>query len=651
MRTLFVVFVAVTLVALSPARADVRLPAILGSQMVLQAETDAPFWGWADPGEVVTITPDWPGAMPVTTTTTPEGTWRTTVSTPTAGTGYTVTVAGNNTLTLTNILVGEVWLCSGQSNMEWPMRQVENAPAEIAAADHPELRLFIVKNAVSPMPLDDCGGQWLICTPQSVAGFSGVGYYFGRALQQELGVPVGLIAADWGGTPAEAWTSAAGLAGFPKYTPSLAFIRTLAENPEYLQTEYEQAMAAWEAKYAKAEQLNWTLPGFDDTGWARMDLPATWSTPDLVNFDGAVWFRRDVDIPAGFAGKTLTLGLGPIDDEDITFFNGKGVGTHRGAGHWNTPREYGVDGALVREGRAVVAVSVLDTGGLGGINGEADQMFFVAKGGTESERVSLAGTWRYKIASSIDDIPPRPKLRSINAHTPTSLYNGMIAPIHPLATRGVIWYQGESNRTRGYEYRSLFPAMITDWREKWGSEFPFYFVQIAPYTYGGDTGETAELREAQFMALSLPNTGMAVTMDIGNPRNIHPRNKADVGGRLALWALAQTYGQTGFEHSGPLYAGYERDGNRLRVRFDHASGLTTSSGVARGFEVAGEDRVWKQAGAIIDGDSIILSAYGVLKPIAARYGWDDDGAPNLVNGSGLPASPFRTDDWKRITQP
>ena len=650
MRTTLALLAATTLTT-GLARADVRLPAILGSGMVVQAETEAPFWGWADPGEKITLSADWPGATPATATTGPDGTWRTALVTPGAGGSYSVTVKGDNTLTLTDVLVGEVWLCSGQSNMEWPMRQVDHADAEIAAADHPQIRLFIVQNAISPVPLADCKGQWMICSPETVPNFSGVGYYFGRALHQDLGVPVGLIAADWGGTPAEAWTSAEGLAPFPQYAGSLEFMRLLSEDPAALETEYQQALAAWTAKYESAEQLTWANADFDAGAWHTMNQPASWQGAELGSFDGTVWYRREIEIPAAWDGRDLTLELGPIDDEDVTYFNGVEIGAHRGAGHWNTPRRYTVPAKLVKQGKAAIAVSVLDTGGIGGINGKPDQMFVAPTGHAESERLSLAGPWSYRIGASAQGIPGRPQKRGMNANTATSLYNGMIAPIRPFAIRGAIWYQGESNRGRAYEYRSLFPAMINDWREKWGSDFPFYLVQIATFTYGGDKGETAELREAQLMALSLPNTGMAVTMDIGNPRDIHPRNKLDVGNRLALWALAKTYGKTGFEYSGPLYAGFERDGNRIRIRFQHAEGLQSRGGVAKGFEVAGEDQAWHAAGAIIDGDTVILSAYGVLKPVAARYGWDDDDEPNLFNAAGLPASPFRTDDWKRVTQP
>lgn len=630
------------------AHADVRLPAIIGPNMVLQAETEAPIWGWADPGEEVVIVPGWPGAAPAHATAGPDGKWSASVTTPAPGGPYTITITGADTLTLDNVLVGEVWLASGQSNMEWPLRATDNAEGAIAAADHPEIRLFMVTNAIAPEPQEDCTGRWVVCSPETVADFSAVAYYFGRDLHEHLGAPVGLIASEWGGTPAEAWTSAESLAPFPRHAPGLDLMRILREDPDSLEREHQAALAAWKARLESDESLGWTSPDADDSAWKAMRQPENWSTPDLAAYDGAVWCRRTFEIPAAWEGRDLALELGPIDDNDTTYFNGTPVGATEG---WTTPRRYTVPAKLVRAGRAVIAVNVVDNSGPGGMHGAPDGMFIAPKGDPESERIGLAGEWRYKLGRPASEMPPQPQKPTMTAHTPTSLYNGMIAPLVPYAIRGAIWYQGESNRGVAYEYRALFPAMITDWREKWGSEFPFYFVQIAPYTYGGDRGETAELREAQLMTLALPNTGMAVTMDIGNPRDIHPRNKLDVGRRLALWARARTYGQTGFEHSGPLFAGLEPRGDQLVLRFDHAEGLDSRGGVPRGFEIAGEDRVWHAAGAIIDGETVILSAYGVHSPVAARYGWDDDEEPNLFNGSGLPASPFRTDDWERVTQP
>ncbi|MBK7403937.1 MAG: 9-O-acetylesterase [Phycisphaerales bacterium] len=637
------------------ALADVKLPAIIGTNMVIQAETAAPIWGWADPGEKVTITADWPGAKPAEATAGPDGAWRTKLSTPKAGGAYTITVKGNNTLTLSNVLVGEVWLASGQSNMEMPVgdhgggyRGAVDWQKEVAEGDHPQIRLFTVENAIAPAPQSDCRGQWVLCSPKTVGDFSATAYFFGREVQSQLNVPVGLVDSDWGGTPAEAWTSAEGLAAFPRFAGGLELMRLLRDDPQALEREYQDALAAWKAKYETAEARVWTKPESNDSDWQTVAQPANWSSPDLASFDGTVWCRKTIDIPADWAGKELALELGPIDDNDTTFFNGVKVGETEG---WSTPRHYTVPANLVKAGKAVIAVNVVDTGGDGGMHGSAPEMYLAPKGHGDQPHVSLAGDWKYKIGSSAAGIPPQPQRRGMNAGTPSSLYNGMIAPIQPFAIRGAIWYQGESNRGIAYEYRTLFPAMITDWRKKWGSDFPFYFVQIAPFTYGGDQGETAELREAQLLTLGLANTGMAVTMDIGNPRDIHPNDKQDVGKRLALWALAKTYGKTGFEYSGPLYKSLETSGDNLVVHFDHAEGLNSRGGVAKGFEIAGDDQVWHAAGAIIDGDKVTLTAYGVTKPVAARYGWDDNDEPNLFNAAGLPASPFRTDDWKRVTQP
>ncbi|MDQ7013599.1 MAG: sialate O-acetylesterase [Planctomycetota bacterium] len=633
------------------AFADVRLPAILGSNMVVQAETDAPFWGWADPGEVVTVEPGWSGAEVVQVTANDSGAWSCTIATPEAGGPYTIGVRGDNTIELTNVLVGEVWLASGQSNMEWPMRSTKNAKAEIAGATDSKIRLFLVQNAIAPSPQDDCKGRWVVCSPETVPAFSAVAYFFGRDLRAALDVPVGLIGAEWGGTPAESWTSAEGLARFPQFAAGLELMRTLRENPDALEAQYQQELAAWKAKYAKAEQMHWTKAGFDDSGWGTLEQPGNWSSPDLKGFDGTVWCRKTIEIPQAWVGRELALELGPIDDQDETFFNGVSVGEMRGVNQWNVARRYTIPAKLVKAGPAVVAVSVIDTGGLGGMHGEAAQMFIAPRGHSESDKVSLAGAWSYRKGASAKDIPAQPQRRAMNAHTPSALFNGMIAPVHPFAIRGAIWYQGESNRSRAYEYRSLFASMIEDWRRTWEYDFPFYYVQIAPYTYNGDSGQAAELREAQLMALSLPNTGMAVTMDIGNPRDIHPRNKQDVGNRLARWALAKTYHQPDIVYSGPLYRDVTVSGSQAIVRFDHAEGLSARGGLLKGFEIAGEDKVWRAAGALIDGETVVLSAYGITKPVAVRYGWDDDDEPNLFNGEGLPASPFRTDSWKRVTQP
>lgn len=659
MSTLHPRLAAAAIVATAAAAlADVHLPAIFDDGMVLQRETEARLWGWADPGERVTVSPDWPGARDTSATADEHGRWMVRLTTPGAGGPYTIAVRGRNELTIADVLIGEVWLCSGQSNMEMPLGNVGPGytgvldwEAEVAAADFPAIRLFTVANAIASAPQDDCHGTWTACTPESARTFSATAYYFGRELHRELGVPIGLIAADWGGTVCEAWMSEETVARFPELADRLGVVRLTRDDPDRLEREYAEAVAAWERAIERDERLTWTRPDFDASSWATHPVPATWAGPDLGGFDGAAWFRTTVDLPPEWAGRNLLLSLGPIDDQDWTFFNGQKVGEMTGPGHWNRPRRYAVPGRLVVAGPNTVAVAVLDTGGLGGINGSPEDLWARPADADAATPVRLAGDWRYRRA--IDGSPPpRPEPRRMGPNSPTALYNGMIAPLAPMSLRGVIWYQGESNRERAWQYRTLFPALIEDWRAAFENpEMPFYFVQIAPFDYANDRGEAAELREAQLLAMRTPHTGMVVTMDIGDTKDIHPRNKREVGRRLALWALVRTYGKQDVECSGPIFVDAVPEDGMIRARFAHAEGLSARGGLARGFEVAGGDRVYHPAGAIIDGASVLLFSPLVPEPVAVRYGWGAAVEPNLFNDAGLPASPFRSDDWDRVTQP
>ncbi len=458
----------VFLVGLSAAaEAAVRLPAVFGDNMVLQRGRPLPVWGWAEPGKEVSVSI---AGQTKTAKTDQNGRWKLTLDELKSGRPLTMTVkdSSGSTLAFENVMVGEVWVCSGQSNMAWPLHAAENGEREVARADHPHIRLFYVPEVKAHYPIKNVANRWLVCTPENVSkadrgGFSAVAYFFCRRLHKELGVPVGLIQAAWGGTPAEYWTSRETLLADPALRP------------------------------------------------------------------------------------------------------------------------------LVR--------------------------------GRDS----------------------------------SSLFNGMIAPLIPYAIRGAIWYQGEANVGRAHQYRELFPAMIADWRSAWGQgNFPFGFVQLAPYNYAKrhDPVACAELRDAQLMTLkSVPNTGMAVTMDIGDPEDIHPRNKLDVGGRLALWALAKVHGRD-CVYSGPIYKSMAVEGDKIRLRFDHVDGgLAASDGKPlRDFTIAGADEKFVPAQAEIDGDTIVVRSDKVTRPAAVRYAWRDDAVPNLSNQAGLPASPFRTDQWKDTTE-
>lgn len=645
----------------SSARAEVHVPAIIGDNMVLQADMKVRLWGNASPGERLTVSFDSKSAQ---TTADQQGHWQTFIGPFKAGGPFELTIRGGNTLTFKNVLVGEVWICSGQSNMEWPLINAKDGAKAVAEANYPQIHLFTVEKTTSATLRDDVKGRWVVTTPESVGQFSAVGYFFGREIYERLKIPVGLIHTSWGGTPAEAWTSYDALASTPELKPITDRYQESLKSLPQRQQDYERALAQWEKKniYAdpgnKGKALGYADPSLKEADWQKMNLPQYFETAGL-NIDGAVWFRKAMELPEGWGGKDLVLNLTAIDDYDTTYFNGTRVG---GIGKetpdsYGIPRHYTVPGSLVRAGRSVIAVRVFDSGGNGGFAG-AGEMSLAPPGVKENERINLAGAWDYRVELGLE--PKRPDWGSRpqapgpnNQNSPSVLFNAMIAPLTPYAIRGAIWYQGESNADRAYQYRTLFPVMIRDWRRAWAEgDFPFYYVQLAnwqPVKAEPDESEWAELREAQTMTLREPGTGMAVIIDVGDANDIHPRDKLDVGHRLAVWALADTYHQK-VEASGPLFASYSVAGEKVVVHFKHGAGLhTADGGPPKGFAIAGADRKFYWADARIDGNTIVVSNQNVPKPVSVRYAWADNPITNLYNGANLPASPFRIDDWKGVT--
>jgi sialate O-acetylesterase len=631
-------------------RADVRLPTLLGDHAVLQQQSRVRLWGWAEPNEPVTIQPSWPGDA-VGVTTGADGRWEAYVATPAAGGPFELAFTGQNTITLHDILVGEVWVCSGQSNMEMPLARgygwggVLNHEQEVAAAQYPRMRLFKVNWSATWAPKAECYGKWQACTPDSAALFSAAGYYFARRVQQDLNVPIGLIQSTMGGTRAEAWTSREMLESLGLCTAELAtpYIDKTPENvARYQAAEGQREARRYEldahddglaAGYARAE--------FDDSGFGTLDVPGRWEDqPDLRELDGVVWFRRPIDLPEAWRGRDLVVSLGPVADCDVTYFNGRklgsiGYGTPR---YWEAPREYFIPGGFAQADQNVLAVRVFDDGGDGGLVGKPDQLW-IAPADARQDRRSLAGLWRYKVSAVL---LPNP-VKMLHENSPTVLYNGMIAPLTRYTIRGFLWYQGEANHTQGRAYARLLPALIQDWRRRWGlGDLPFYYVQIAPYRYDASDA-AAELRESQLLSLQVPNTGMVVTTDVGDPNDIHPANKQAVGERLARWALARTYGRK-VEVSGPLYRRQEVEAGRIRLQFDHVgAGLVAPDGKLGEFTIAGADGKFVPAGAVIDGATVVVSSQDLPQPVAVRYGWSNTPRATLFNQDGLPASPFRTD--------
>lgn len=625
--------------------AKIQLPSIIGDNMVLQRNADDPLWGWASPGEEVTIKANWPGAETIHTRADDEGRWKTKVSTPDAGGPYIIHISGENAITLHHVMIGEVWLCSGQSNMEMPVQgwgkdtPIRNSNEEISAAHFPNIRLFTVRRHIALTPQQDVRGKWSKTTPETVADFSATAYFFGRKLYQKLKVPIGLIHSSWGGTPAEAWTSGRKLRDMDMFTGYLDTLKSKAPYIAEIRKKYQQERAAYQQKI-KTINKKYARPDFDDSGWKSMPVPSIWENHGLPAFDGVMWYRKDVVVPDSWAGKELTISLGPIDDKDISWFNGTKIGQMQQDGAWSTKRIYTIPGKAVKAGRNVIAVRVTDTGGGGGINGDKSDMLLYPSSTTPDEGLSLAGPWKYKKGARM----PQPAFGN-NPNGASVLYNGMIAPLIPYHIRGAIWYQGESNVGRANQYATLFPGMIEDWRSRWNEgDFPFYFVQIAPYRYSPNGGRaSAALRDAQRRTLSLPNTGMASTLDIGNFDNIHPANKQSVGNRLFLWASNRIYGGQGTE-SGPLYQHMEVRNGKAILTFDHIDGgLIAKNGGLRDFEISGEDGKYVPAVARIKDDKVIVSSAGIRQPQNVRYDWSDTPVPTLYNRAGLPASSFTTE--------
>ena len=636
----------VIILMVSPTHAAIKMPRIFSDNMVLQRETPLKIWGWADPRERVSVSIE---GQNKSTRADRNGQWSVILDPLNAGGPYELTVRGQNTLTFNNILIGDVWLGSGQSNMQWSVRQSDNPEEEISMANYPQIRLFTVPRLISSEPVDDLeSGEWLVCTPENIRNFSAVAYYFGRYLHGEMKIPIGIIHSSWGGTIAETWMSREAISQHVDFTDKMQEAPVF--DLEKMEQNTQRNLEKWTENIEKKDlgrQNNWEHPDLDDHNWEEMDLPVLWEQAGLPNLDGVVWFRKEFFLEKAQTEQSMILNLGPVDDSDYTYINGNLVG--KTIDQFNVNRRYEVPKEYLKEGRNTIAVRVIDTGGGGGIWGDESQMFYFA--GTK--KVSLSGLWKYNVGIKIDS-PPR-AATGPNAF-PTLLFNGMINPITSFSIRGTIWYQGESNAGRAYQYRSLFPLLINDWRKQFNNpEMPFLFVQLANFMQTdripGDS-QWAELREAQAMALSLPYTAMAVAIDIGEADDIHPRNKQDVGKRLALAALKVSYGKD-IVHSGPVYQSNVVDGNKIRLNFSNTgSGLSINDkyGYLKAFAVAGEDQIFHWAKAYLEDDQVIVYSDAVKNPVAVRYAWSNNPEDaNLYNQEGLPASPFRTDDWHGIT--
>jgi sialate O-acetylesterase len=634
-----------------------RLPAVFSDNMVLQRNVPLPVWGWATPGQNVTVTI---GGQTASAAADAAGKWMATLGALQAGGPLEMTVqAGGATLVVRNVLVGEVWVCSGQSNMEMTTPDCLNAQAELDDADYPEIRMMRVPKIVALEPQADVNATWKPCNRSSAVGFSGVGFFFGRDLHKRLGVPVGLIDASWGGTIIEAWTSLEALKTQPETAPILARYAEAFKDLPKARAEYDALLKQWETDCHwedpgnKGEAKGWSAADCDDSAWPTMNLPTTWEATGM-NIDGSVWFRREVQLDSAWTGKEVTLNLGVADDYDTTYVNGVKVG---GIGKetlnpWSIQRQYKLPASMLKPGRNVIAVRVFDRFGSGGLTGPAAGMCLT----NGSAALSLTGSWKYQVELALEPKPFKPMPQVVpgmdDPNLLSVLYNAMIAPLIPLAIAGVTWYQGESNEGVAYRYRRYFPLMIEDWRKRWGSEFAFLFVELANFTgpqvHPVEAQRWPELRESQLLALAMPKVGMGTAVDIGDAVDIHPKNKQEVARRLVLAAMVKQYGKK-IVYSGPLYKSMKVEGGAIRISFDHAGTGLKAKGELKGFAIAGADGKWVWADAKIDGKTVVCTSPQVPNPAAVRYGWADNPIISLYNKRNLPASPFRTDDWPGLT--
>lgn len=630
-----IITAAVSLIAFS-SFAQVKLPRLISDSMVLQRDDKINVWGWASKGEKVTV--KFNGKTYKTTTGNDEK-WRLQLGPAKAGGPYTMEISGRNKISLHDILIGDVWLCTGQSNMvhQMALHAVLYAD-EIAKANYPEIRHFLVQNTANlRAPQSDLpGGSWKWANPTDVKEFSAVAYFFAKALYEKYHIPIGLINASRGGSPIESWISEDGFKEFPSILNAIeknkdtAYINRLSRN-----------VAVQPFLNDKGMNEKWFDAAYIPKGWRTIAIPGYWEDQGVKDLDGVVWYRREIDVPASMASAPAKVFLGRIIDADELYINGKKIGN---TAYLYPQRRYRVPEGILRTGKNLFTVRVTNNSGKGGF--VPDKPYQLIAG---NDTIDLTGYWQYKVGQvNIPRSGSGGGSIALQNH-PAALYNAMLAPVAGYSIKGFLWYQGESNSGRADEYAKLQPAMIADWRRKWKQgDLPFLFVQLPgfmDYDYLPSESQWAAFREAQAKSLSVPNTAMAVAIDLGEWNDIHPDKKKEVGDRLALAAEKIVYREN-IVYSGPLYQSSTIHGNKIIISFSNTgSGLTTSDGEAPAeFAIAGEDKKFVWANATIAGDKIVVRSDEVTAPRYVRYAWADDPVdPNLINKEGLPASPFRTD--------
>ncbi len=623
------------------AQAEVRLAEVFGEHMVLQRDRPLRVWGQATPGKTLTVEL---GGRSGTAKVGADGRWRVQLAALPAGGPHRLIVKGDQTVALKDILIGDVWLLGGQSNMELPLASTDTGPQEVASPQNAQLRHLRVPLRASVKPEADIApAPWVVAEPGRVGEFSAVGYHFARQMQLVQGVPIGLINTAWGGSMLETWMSRDAALRDPDLAPAVrALPADNASFTEALGRRVAPRVTAWQKglPLTGVDASSWSAASDLDSDWPTLQAPGVWEGQGLADVDGVVWMRKRIELKPGQAAGAAELHLAKVDDCDEVWVNGQKVGGQCG---WEQARHYALPAGLLRPGVNWIAVRVTDTGGGGGIYGEADDLRLDTAAGP----VSLVGAWRARVEKLVAASGP------VANNAPALGHNGLIAPLQGLSVRGVLWYQGEENAGRAAAYAEGFKRLIQDWRHEFDDpNLPFFFVQLASWLPLADNKPDgngwAELRASQAAALALPHTGMATAIDVGDAVDIHPRNKRTVGQRLAAVAMHEL-GLRAAPAMGPRLSGHQARGDEFELRFDTTAGglRTAHAGEApRGFYLAGADRRWVPAEARLDGDRIVLRSPGMTAPVAARYAWVNNASEaNVVGGDGLPLTPLRTDDW------
>ncbi|MDX1955289.1 MAG: sialate O-acetylesterase [Chitinophagaceae bacterium] len=636
-------FLSLLVVTLQPLCAQLRLPALVRDSMILQRDTKVRIWGWASPKEKVEVKVN---GRTYTTRAQANGNWEVFLAPTPAGGPYTMALKGKNRIELKDILFGDVWFCSGQSNMVHQLNIHDVAYASvIAEANDPQIRQCWIPT------LADLNGPrtelpavyWKAAVGEDIRPFSAVAYFFAKKIHDKYKIPIGIINSSVGGTPIEAWTSEEGLQDFSSLISQIQknkdtqYVNSLIRNNAALPRPAPPVDPGLEAK------PTWYDPAYVPGGWRRMHIPGFWEDQGVKDLNGIVWYRKEIDIPQSMAGKPARVFLGRIVDADELYINGKSVGRTT---YQYPQRRYTVPEGLLKAGKNLFVIRVTNNGGKGGF--VPDKPYCIFSG---MDTVSLMGDWDYKVGVVFRPFNGPRTQPPVNApNQPTALYNAMVAPVIPYTIKGICWYQGESNAGRPVEYEALMKALIEDWRKKWNlGTLPFFYVQLPgfmDYSYLPGESNWARLRESQLNALSLDRTGMAVAIDLGEWNDIHPDNKKDVGERLALWALYEAYGEKSLAYSGPMVEKIEVGTEKITLHFTHiGSGLITRDGEAPAeFAIAGEDKKFVWAQTKLEGNKVVVWNEEVKNPKFVRYAWADNPVnPNLINKEGLPASPFRTD--------